>query len=199
VAGANHLPPGREPGRLSRSEGRILVVFTWAVPGLAAAGLWVATIATLVSALWIGAAIMGGLALFMTACVWFIVRASTERQTGDLAIDLVHEEVRRGTAVAATVRVLRPDRLLSGLEIGLVCTEFFVDDGAEGPERSSATAYEQWFAVDPRVARQSLALSVPSAGPFSYEGTALALAWAVAARKPGATRTLRRAPVWVTP
>lgn len=110
------------------------------------------------------------------------------------------DQVRRGETFEVTVKA---DSTAQGLEAGLICTETFLVT-MRGKASSSRmfedeVTHEIWCPVEHL--QQTVALSVPLDGPYSYLGENLKFNWRVAVRQrrergPDAVRTRE---IWVLP
>ena len=136
----------------------------------------------------------------------------TERQGKgwDVEIEPGSWSVRRGEELTVDLAIGKPDAGRESLRMGLVCRMYWAEDvtDGDGEGHSRGTVYddilEQWAPIDPGMARQSVTLTVPADGPFSYRrdpGGAFGFEWRVIAREDKLVRTdpRREATVQVLP
>jgi len=108
------------------------------------------------------------------------------RTRGMLQVAAGEPEVHRGGELDAQLTIASLGGL-GAVEVGLVCTEFYAcavtgGDGKRSRGTGSATAHEEWLAVDDTPGVHSVRLGVPAQAPFSYAGELLSFTWEVAAR-----------------
>jgi hypothetical protein len=100
-------------------------------------------------------------------------------------------ELRRGQSLVATVQVSAPNLITGIFELGLVCTERWVEWHTHAASNSSmpdrrevyeAPIYQWWIPLDRSQPRTDMTLPVVPDAPFSHDGTALSFLWTVTAR-----------------
>jgi hypothetical protein len=126
------------------------------------------------------------LPLIFLAGAYALLRVVFPPTARGVTVTVAVTEVRRGSDVDARIELAHPDR--PGVELGLVCTEYYdleTTDGRSNGSRntSQAIAYEDWRAQS-GTAVQSVRFSVPADGPYSYRGSCISYVWRVSARQP---------------
>lgn len=114
------------------------------------------------------------------------------RGTRGLQVGASDQGVRRGEDLDARVTISSSGGL-GGVEVGLICTEFYEcdvyerdvshSDAVRSRGTSSATAHEAWLPVESTPGVHSVRLTVPAEAPFSYEGELLCFRWEVVVRE----------------
>ena len=169
--------------------------FAWEIVGLLAFVAVVALIAVLSWPAWEVLAFGAiGIALLALAGRRRVLHRFQSRLTDELQIAPPAGEARRGEEVDVAVTVVDARRL-SGVDVGLVCTEYYDEEDrttstdsnghtttSTSRETREAVAHEAWVTVEPAVGVQSVRLSIPPSTPFSYEGECLSFRWEVEAR-----------------
>ena len=114
-------------------------------------------------------------------------------------------EVARGGEVRATLQISDTSKASDGIEVGLVCTEFWDDEQRQQHGTTRVVRpneiHKDWRPVDGSQQLQTVAFTVPEDALPSYEGAHLSIAWRISARQP---QRLRRDPrsdfaIWVLP
>lgn len=219
AAGFEHLPPGHPPGKMSafrrrnrRAGGCIAPAFIviGLVVGVGFVGIAVlfASVANLPPIAVVGVAMAAAAlpSVFVVVGIVMLIRLRPRVAKG-LALSADAVELRRGERVDVTLSIERPDRERGPIEVGLLCVEYWSEvsstgtDTSSGPVPLEATNHETWETVARPTGRHRLSFEVPAGGGYSYEGTALAVAWRVSARRAGGGRRAPRfdVPVWVAP
>ena len=99
--------------------------------------------------------------------------------------------LRRGEELTVDLVIGDPDDGRESLRLGLVCRMYWaedVPDGGDGHQRGTVydDVLEQWAPIEPGMPRQSVKLTVPADGPFSYRhdpGGACGFEWKLIARE----------------
>jgi hypothetical protein len=125
------------------------------------------------------------LPLVFFAGAYALLRVVVPPKARGVTVTVPVTEVRRGAAVDARLE-LSTDK--PGLELGLVCMEYYdieTTDGRGNRSRntSQAVAYEDWRPQSGG-ATQSVRFDVPVNAPYSYRGDCLSYVWRVSARQP---------------
>jgi hypothetical protein len=218
-----HLPAGKEPGRQSRNRRVVSSGFKLLGPVmLGGCGLFlylpilIITVAMLVAVISGGADGLGWVVLIVCLALtvgipivaWAVWQRVRPRSLTGLELAVSTQELRRGDALRAELRVSDVSGLPEGTEVGLVCTAWYekesrdVHNGHSRRSRVTAegTEYETW-APAARERTQTFDFQVPADGVFSHEGEMITWAWRVVARVPRSRARDARidVPVWVTP
>lgn len=109
----------------------------------------------------------------------------------DVEIEPGSWSVRRGKELTVDLVIGNPDVGRTSLRVGLLCQVYWDQDSPDGGEGTSRrTRYdevlEQWAPIDPGMPQQSVTLTVPAGGPFSYRhdpGGAFGFEWKLIARE----------------
>jgi hypothetical protein len=118
------------------------------------------------------------------------LEALRRKLTRGLEVATADESVRRGGEIEALVTISSA-RGLDGLEVGVVCTEYYDEedttssgDGSTTTSRSTSDeiAHESWRPVEASAGAQSIRFPIPANAPFSYRGECLSFKWEVVAR-----------------
>ena len=126
------------------------------------------------------------LPLFFLAGAYALLRVVVPPKARGVTVSVPVTDVRRGSDVDARLELAHPDR--PGLELGLVCMEYYdieTTDGRGNRSRSTshAVAYEDWRPQSGG-AVQSVRFAVPENAPYSYRGNCVSYVWRVSARQP---------------
>ena len=110
----------------------------------------------------------------------------------DVEIEPGSWSLRRGEELTVDLVIGDPDDGRESLRMGLVCRMYWDEDvsDADGEGHTRGTVYddilEQWAPIEPGMPRQSVTLTVPADGPFSYRhdpGGAFGFEWKLIARE----------------
>jgi hypothetical protein len=126
------------------------------------------------------------LPLFFLLGAYGLMRMVFPPKARGVTVTVAVTEVRRGQEVDARVEIAHPDT--QGLELGLVCTEYYDEEtrdskGNAQRSTSQAVAYEDWR-PQPGGGVQSVRFSVPANAPYSFRGDCISYVWRVSARQP---------------
>jgi hypothetical protein len=206
--GHPHLPPGREPGPQSRRTATGRTLGGCAAPAFVVAGVVAAAIVAgfglLLGSLpggppswpfFVGAAAVLAFFWLFARTMW---RGARPRYASGLELHVERQELRRGDRVAA---------IASGegeLEVGLVCTQAFdvlrrIGDDSRSRVTDTASVWQEWVPAPHASLGQRVELTLPAAGPYSYEGDCVSFGWAVVVRPVGGKRFAEPVPLWVDP
>ena len=182
--GGTRLPPG--------GGTKLFFAATFVLIGL---GLGIYSIATRDNAvdesastalLWLGVGFM----VFFFLGAWVLLRKVFPPKLRGLHVTCAQTEVRRGGHVDVQLEITKPSKVNDGLELGLVCTEYYdveTTDGNGNSNRSThdAHAHEDWRPQAPDGGGvRSVRFEVPREAPYSYRGGCLSFVWRVSAREP---------------
>jgi hypothetical protein len=126
------------------------------------------------------------LVVFLGMAYWAFRRAIPPEAT-HLRVAVATREVPRGGTVHAQIQVVGAEPGDEGIELGLVCTEYF-EVKQIGPDTTDpyvmqrAVAHEEWRPASPDPGPQVQRFQVPADAPFTYRGRVLAYEWNVSAR-----------------
>ncbi|MEA2440244.1 MAG: hypothetical protein QOH76_1668 [Thermoleophilaceae bacterium] len=123
--------------------------------------------------------------LLFLAGAYALLRAVFPPKARGVTVSVAVTDVRRGSDVEARLELATEK---PGLELGLVCTEYYdveTTDGRGNRSRttSQAVAHEDWRPQSGGQL-QSVRFTVPADGPFSYRGDCVSYVWRVSARQP---------------
>ena len=117
-----------------------------------------------------------------------ILRTVIPPKVRGVTLTLSNSDLRRGSNVDLRVEVANPDKMLTRLEFGLVCTEFYDVETTDGRGNSSRStrqvdAHTDWrpFTGGPT---QSERFLIPADAPYSYRGDCVSYVWRASARLP---------------
>jgi hypothetical protein len=144
-----------------------------------------------------------GIGLLFVLGAWGLVRKVFPPKLRGLHITCAQQEVRRGGFVDVQFEVTNPSKVGEGLELGLVCTEFYDVETTDANGNSSrnthdAPAHEDWRPQTPEGGTRNVRFEVPREAPYSYRGGCLSFVWRVSAREPKKLRFDRAFNVEIT-
>jgi hypothetical protein len=126
------------------------------------------------------------LPLLFIAGAYALLRMVFPPRARGITVTVPVTDVRRGSELEARLEIANPDT--TGLELGLVCTEYYdieTTDGRGNRSRSTsqAVAHEDWRPQSGGP-MQSVRFRIPEDAPFSYRGDCISYVWRVSARQP---------------
>ena len=128
------------------------------------------------------------LPIFFFAVGYGVLRTVFPPKVRGVTLTLSNDEVRRGSNLDIRIEVANPDKMLTRLEFGLVCCEFYDVETTDARGNSSRStrqvdAYTDWRPFTGG-ATQSERFVIPETAPYSYRGDCVSYVWRASARLP---------------
>src|SRR3954468_18647541 len=132
------------------------------------------------------------LPLFFLAAAYGILRTVFPPKVRGVTLTLSNTDLRRGSNLDLRVEGASPGRMLSRLERGVVCAEYYdveTTDGRGNKTRGTrqVDAHKDWRPFTGG-ATQSERFLIPADAPYSYRGDCVSYVWRASARLPKRAR-----------